>query len=144
MTSNIHVKSIPLLSLGLFTIFTFMACARKVYFATSAVTPAAEGKVKLRQDDNGNYIIDVSITHLAPPKKLSPPRDMYIVWMETGSYGIKNIGRIKSRTGFLSTTLKGSLRTVTPAKPTKVFITAENERDIRHPGTPVVLTTKEF
>lgn len=144
MTSNIRIKSISLLLPGLSAVFTFGACAKKIYFTTSAVEPAAVGKVKLRKDNNGNYIVDVSITHLASPKRLSPPKDVYVVWMETENYGMKNIGRINSRTGFLSSTLKGSLRAVTSFKPSKVFITAENEGDIRHPGTPVVLTTEGF
>jgi hypothetical protein len=69
MTSTIFGKNILPFLLGLFIIVAFGACAKKYYFTTSSVTPAAEGKVKLRKDNNGNYIIDVSITHLARPQE---------------------------------------------------------------------------
>jgi hypothetical protein len=69
---------------------------------------------------------------------------VYIVWIETGNKGIKNIGRINSKNGLISKTLKGSLSTTTSFKPTKVFITAEAQGDINHPGVPVVLTTEGF
>jgi hypothetical protein len=122
----------------------FDACAKKINFTTSLVEPAAVGKVKVKKDNNNNYAISVSITHLASPKKLNPPKDIYVVWIETAGHGIKNIGMITSSSGFLSKTLKGSLRAVTSFKPIKVFITAETEGDIPHPGIPVVLTTEGF
>ena len=120
----------------------FEACAKKINFTTSAVAPAAVGKVKIKKDNNNNYAISVSITHLASPQKLNPPKDTYVVWVEAPDHGIKNIGMITSSSGFLSKTLKGSLKAVTAFKPIKVFITAETKGDIRHPGIPVVLTTE--
>jgi hypothetical protein len=144
MTLTIFGKNIFPLLLGFFITASFGACAKKYYFTTSSVTPAAEGKVKLRKDNNGNYSIDVSITHLARPQKLDPPKDVYIVWMETANKGIKNIGKINSKNGLISKTLKGSLSTTSSFKPTKVFITAEAQGDINRPGVPVVLTTEGF
>ncbi|MES1160846.1 MAG: hypothetical protein ABUM51_08820, partial [Bacteroidota bacterium] len=130
--------------LVLLIITAFEACAQKINFTTSSVEPAAVGRVKVKKDNNNNYVIDVKITHLASPKRLNPPKDLYVVWIETGNNGIKNIGKIHSSSGFLSQTLKGSLKAVTSFKPIKVFITAETDGDIHHPGIPVVLTTEGF
>ena len=142
MISDIREKDIPSVALLFFVITVFAACAQKINFTTSQVEPAAVGRVKLTRDNNNNYIVDIKITHLASPEKLSPPKDTYVVWIVTEDNSIKNIGKIKSSSGFLSQTLKGSLRAVTPAKPKKVFITAETGGDIHHPGIPVVLTTE--
>lgn len=144
MVSHKHTQSILSIALAFFMITVFEACAQKINFTTSSVEPAAVGRVKVKKDNNNNYIIDVSITHLASPKRLNPPKDLYVVWIETGNNGIRNIGKINSSSGFLSKTLKGSLRTVTSFKPAKVFITAETDGDIHHPGIPVVLTTEGF
>lgn len=125
-------------------ILTLEACAKKINFSTSQIVPTAEGKVKVKKDNNNNYAIDVSVLHLPSPKKLTPAKDIYVVWIETADHGLKNIGMMNSSSGFLSKTLKGSLHTVTSFKPVKVFITAETEGDIRHPGTPIVLSTEGF
>lgn len=118
-----------------------VACAQKVNFNTSTVVPAAEGKVKIDKDRNNNYKIEVSVMRLAEPEKLEPPKNTYVVWITTSDHGIKNIGRLKTSTGFLSKTLKASLETVTSYKPRRVFVTAENNGAIQYPGNQVVLTT---
>ena len=57
---------------------------------------------------------------------------------------IKNIVKIKSDSGFLSSKLKASFETVTSFKPEKIFITAEENADVQYPNNQVVLTTKDF
>lgn len=106
--------------------------------------PAAEGQVKVSEDENDNYVVDVSVNNLAKPEKLSPPKQTYVVWLETEANGVLNMGRIDSSTGLFSNALKGSLRTTVPYKPTRVFITAEEDATIEHPGMTVVLRTETF
>ena len=122
----------------------FQSCANKIPFNTSTIVPTADGRVKVKRDNNNNYSIDINIRHLANPKKLVPAKNMYIVWAETQQNGTKNIGRLNSSSGFLSRTLKSSLNTVLPYKPTMIFITAEDEPGIEYPGSQVVMTTKNF
>lgn len=120
------------------------SCSKKVAFITSRVVPAAQGYIKISRDDNQNYTVDVNVKRLAEPSRLRPPRQLYLVWMETKSNGIRNLGRLNSSSGFFSSDLKGLLHAVTPFKPKKVFVTAEDQSNIPYPGTQVVLTTKEF
>lgn len=117
------------------------SCAKKLTFVTSTVVPAAQGSVKITKDDNKNSIITINIINLTDPSRLQPAKATYVVWMETENSGIKNIGQFKSTSGIFSSTLKGTLTTVTSFKPKRFFLTAENEADIRFPGTQTVLTT---
>lgn len=125
----------------LFATVVLPSCGTTKYnFSTSSVVPAAEGKVKVKKDGNSNYKISLDVMRLAEPQRLSPSKAMYIVWMETEQNGRKNIGQLKTSSGFLSKTLKSSLSTVTAFKPTGFFITAEDDANIQYPGA-VILTT---
>jgi len=128
----------------LFAIFFLQACSKKLAFTTSTVVPAAKGSVKVKDDDNNNYKIELSIIRLAEPKRLNPPKNTYVVWMETKQNGIKNIGQLKTSSGLFSKTLKSSLETVTSFKPVSFFITAEDNANIQYPGDQVVLRTEHF
>ena len=122
----------------------FGGCARKIVFQTSTVEPAAVGKVKIKKDKNNNYSMEVDVLHLGSPKRLTPPREVYVVWVETPNNDFKNVGRITTGTTMFSKALTGSLSTTLLYQPKKVFITAEPEGEPGHPGEPVVLTTDSF
>ncbi len=115
------------------------ACSKKISFAQSSVVPAAEGTVKWKKDKNNNYTIEIRVIRLAQPDRLQPSKKVYVVWMDTKSNGVKNIGQLKSSSGILSKTLKASLKTVTSFEPVSFFITAEDDGTIAYPGTQVIL-----
>ena len=117
------------------------ACSRKVSFQNSTIVPAAEGSVKLKKDFNNNYEIKIFLANLAEPERLEPRKGHYVVWMESNNNYIKNIGQINTSTGFISSKLKASFETVTAVKPTRIYITAEDDPGVQYPGSQVVLTT---
>lgn len=119
----------------------FAACSEKVTFLNSAVVPAAEGTVTIKQDKNKNYDIDLAVKRLADPSRLTPPKSVYVVWMETSQSGVQNIGQLETSTKGFSKMLTSSLKTVTPHKPTGFFITAEDDAIGNFPGMTVVLKT---
>jgi hypothetical protein len=121
--------------------FLFTACAKKVAFLNSSVVPAAEGTVTIKQGNNDNYNIDLSVIRLADPNRLTPPKAVYVVWMETSQSGVQNIGQLQTSTKGLSKRLTSSLKTVTPHKPTSFFITAEDDAIGNYPGMTVILKT---
>jgi hypothetical protein len=123
---------------------SFSSSAQKVHFNTSPVAPAAEGEVKVKKDKNGNYNIDVSINNLADSKKLTPPKNAYVVWIDTKENGTKNIGQIHISGEMFSKAKKASITTVSTAKPVKVYVTAEDDPGVESPGSVVVLTTDSF
>jgi hypothetical protein len=63
--------------------------------------------------------------------------------METDQQPAKNIGQINSSSGMLSSRLKASFETVSSTKPSKIFITAEDDVSAQYPGQ-VILTTDNF
>lgn len=126
---------------GLFVV-SVSSCATQMNFVTSTVVPAAEGSIKVDKDDNGNYDLRLNVKRLAEPKRLQPAKSLYVVWMTTDKDGVKNLGQLKSVTGFFTDAQTASLRTVTPFKPKQIFVTAEDEVNVSNPGSQVVLTTK--
>lgn len=122
--------------------FILSSCSQKMTFGTSQVVPAATGSVKIKKTNNDNYQVDIKTTHLAKPEQLTPPRNVYVVWMRTEDNTVRNIGKIKSSSGLLSKTLKGELEATSTSKPTSFFITAENDGNIQYPGNEVILQTK--
>lgn len=144
ITYKINKKNYLFFLLSFVLILSVSSCSHKIAFATSSVVPAAEGTVKIKKDKNKNYSIDMEIEHLADPSRLQPPKNDYVIWIKTESNGIKNLGQLRSSSGFFSSTRKASIKTVTSFKPTEVFITAEDKVNIPYPTGQVVLTTNNF
>ncbi|WP_069658472.1 hypothetical protein [Arcticibacter eurypsychrophilus] len=133
-----------LLTAFLLLSFSLSSCSKKVRFITSQVVPAAQGYTKISRDDNKNYAIEIEIENLAESTRLQPPKAVYVVWLETANNGTKNLGQLKSSSGFFTSGLTGTLEAVTPFKPKRVFITAEDRSNLDYPGSQAVLSTKTF
>jgi hypothetical protein len=127
-------KLISLLILAMF----LAGCSQKIAFKKSRVVPAAELNVKINQDKNGNYTIDLNVENLAQPQDLTPGKKTYIVWTVT-SKGNFNIGQL-----VIDKNLKGTLSATTPYKPSSIIITAEEDPLATFPGIQVVLTSEEI
>ncbi|MGZ5135654.1 MAG: hypothetical protein ACXWCG_10905 [Flavitalea sp.] len=106
--------------------------------------PAAQGTVKMKKDNNNNHSIKIDIKHLADPTRLQPAKSVYVAWIETAGKGAQNIGQLRTSSSLISNTLKASLEAVTPFKPTRLFITAEDQANIEYPSSFVVLNTTSF
>lgn len=141
---NFFTRNILLGASAALLLFTLNSCAKKVAFMTSSVVPAARGQVTVKKDNNKNYAIKVKIDGLAEVNRLEPSKNAYVIWMENDESIVKNIGRINSDSKLLSSKLKASFETVTAVKPTKIFITAEDNPDTQYPGTQFILETKRF
>lgn len=130
------------LLLATLVVFALSSCSTKMAFQTSSVVPSAEGSVKVKKNENNNYNIDLNIIRLANSQRLNPPKKMYIVWMETSKEGLKKLGQLKTSSNLFSSTLKSSLKTAVPYKPTGFFITAEDDANVHEPKGQEVLRTK--
>lgn len=124
-----------------FAMFAFGSCSTKAIFLSSEVVPAAQGSVTIKEDGNKNYTIKIQISNLADSKSLTPPKNVYIVWLLPESSTPKNIGQIVSSKGKMSSKLKASFQSVSSYKPSKIFITAEDDANVQYPYSEVVLTT---
>lgn len=142
--SNFFSKNILF---GIFLILlslSFTSCAKKIAFQSSSKVPAARGLVTIKKDNNKNYLLKIKIDNLAEVKRLESSKNAYVVWIETEETLVKNIGQIKSDTKFMSSKLKASFETVTAFKPSKIFITAEENSDVQYPGSEIILETRKF
>ncbi|MDZ4749457.1 MAG: hypothetical protein SH808_13300 [Saprospiraceae bacterium] len=118
------------------------SCATKSPFLTSDVIPSARGYVKVNKDNNENYIIQVSLEHLAEAKRLNPSKATYVIWMESDGNSTKNIGQINSASN--PNNLKASFKTSSSFKPIRIFITAEDDGTTSYPGSQIVLSTNRL
>jgi Zn-dependent protease with chaperone function len=126
-----------------FTSAVFFSCATRAKFQPSSIVPAAEGNVTMKKDGNNNYRLKVEVDHLAEPNRLPQPQNVYVVWAETPQ-GAQNLGQLKTASGLFSSKLKASLETVTPFKPSRIFVTAETTPTVTTPGYYTVLNTNVF
>ncbi len=117
----------------------FSSCVSKTPFLNSSAVPAARGFVKVKKDDNQNYLIQVSIDYLAEAKRLDPPKELYVIWMESDNNTAKNIGQINRSSN--PNKLKADFNTSSSFAPTQIYITAENDATVSYPGSQLVLTT---
>jgi hypothetical protein len=118
------------------------SCSKKITFLTSTVVPAAEGTIHLKKDKNKNYVITVKMQNLAEVERLLPPKKAYVVWMENTEGRVKNLGQINSSHELITKKLKASFETVSPFKPTSIYITAEDEANVNFPSSMVVLQSR--
>ncbi|WP_212748318.1 hypothetical protein [Dyadobacter sediminis] len=137
------LNNVPLLVM-LLSALLFTSCAKKMRFEVSREVPAAEGVVKVKKDDNNNYKVNLKVIRLSPSERLSPPKNTYVVWMDTDLNGTINIGNLGTSKGIFSKKLKSSLETVTPYQPVRFFITAENDKRVEYPGNQIVLRTRYY
>lgn len=123
----------------IFAAILVSACSKKVVFPVSQVVPAAEAVLKVDRDDNNNYGIELEVSNLAGPERLTPARRYYVVWMVTKQHGTINIGNLD-----INRKNNGELNTSTPYEPMRVFITAEDDPKPVLPSTQVVLNSEDF
>lgn len=137
-------KSTVAITLIFMVLGSFTSCTRKTEFLVSSVVPAANGYVKVKQDKNENYSIQIHVSDLAEVERLGTSKLSYVAWIETNNASYKNIGQLKSSTSGFSKQHKASLATVSSFQPIKVFITAEDDINVQIPDRQVVLTTDQL
>lgn len=138
------LKIVSLIILTLTISCSFLSCTKKIAFQTSTVAPAARGTIQVKRDKNMNYVIHVDITELAEVSRLTPPKQCYVVWMESEQNTAQNIGKINSSMGKVLKKLKANFETASAIKPTRIFITAEDDPSIQYPNTQIILSTDTF
>ncbi|GFO59428.1 hypothetical protein GMST_17530 [Geomonas silvestris] len=113
-------------------------CATKtINLPPSQEMPAAEGEARLSRDDNGNTVVQLKVKHFAPPQRLTPPKAVYVVWLETSDHEMHNLGQLK-----VDKDLEGKLIAVTPYEVFQLVISAEDSPNLSEPGDQVVLRTR--
>jgi len=130
--------------LAMLLVVLFVSCTQKVSFLTSSVVPAARGTVKVDQDKNKNYVINIEVENLAESSRLTPPKKTYVVWVTSEKNMTKNVGQIDTSSKSFSNNLSTSFQSTSVAKPTKIFITAEDDAGVQYATGQIVLTTSSL
>jgi hypothetical protein len=125
-------------------LFSLTSCVTKAKFESSSVVPGAQGFVKIKKDKNKNYTVQMKVQNLASSTMLTPAKRTYVIWLVSDQNETKNLGQFNTSSKLFSRKLNASFETVTSYKPTKLFITAEDEATVQYPGGELVLTTNSF
>lgn len=134
-SKNKQMKTINYLIL-LASIVLMSSCSTMAKFSISPITPAAVGTAKITQDDNKNYLIEVNVKYLAAADRLTPPAQVYVVWITTDKSNPINLGMLVS-----NSKNNASLKATTSSKPLQVFVTAENMGDSSIPSNSEIFHT---
>ena len=102
----------------------------------SSEIPAAQGKVRLHSTKNGNVEIRLSVKHLAPPGRITPGTDVFVVWARGLAAGAEaqNLGALK-----VDKNLSGKITAVTAMSSFDLFLTCEQSQTATVPSTPELL-----
>jgi hypothetical protein len=114
------------------------SCSSTLKLPVSNETPAAVITVKHKKDKNENHTLTITAENLASAQRLSPPRETYVVWVETAKNGLKNVGQLNPENG-----KKTTLETVSSFEPVEIIITAEDRGSVSLP-TGTEITRKRF
>jgi hypothetical protein len=128
-----NMKTIVIISAILF----LSACSSTAKFPVSELVPAANITAKKKQDKNKNFIIELTAYNLAEPSRLSPPKNVYSVWIVAENGTTKNVGQLINENA-----KKAVLESTTPFNVKEIFITAEETGDLSYPqGKEISRTT---
>ena len=103
---------------------------------SSPQIPAAEGKAKLSKTKNGNVEIKLTLKHLAPPERIVPGSNVFMVWVRGlgPDDQAQNLGALK-----VDKKLNAKMTAVTALSSFDLFITCEPSQTVTTPGSPELL-----
>lgn len=110
-------------------ILLMASCSTTAKFPVSNKVPAAVITVKKKTDRHNNYTIEITARNLASAYRLNPPKKNYSVWGVTYNNNVRNLGQLK-----VTNAKKSILRTMTPFEMKEIFITAEDQGNLKYPG----------
>ncbi len=127
-----RLKTLSLLTIALM----LNSCATTATFPISSIVPAATISAKKKKDTNKNFILQITAKNLASADRLNPSGNNYSLWIVTKEYGIKNVGQLNGKNA-----KKATFKTTTPFDFNELFITVENQGDLKYPtGTEIART----
>jgi len=125
-----------LLALLLTGVMVTASAALTLQLGSSSEIPAAEGKVKLKKNRNGNVEIKLEVKHLAPSGRIVPGASVFVVWARglAPEAAAQNLGALK-----VDKNLKGKLTADTAMSSFDLFITCEQSQTVTVPTAPELL-----
>ena len=118
------------------TIASPSSAAKTMPLGTSSQIPAAEGKARLNKTKNGNIEIKLAIKHLAPPERIIPGANVFMVWVRglAPDAQAQPLGALR-----VDKKLSARMTAITVLPSFDLFITCESSPTVTVPGTPELL-----
>ena len=115
---------------------TTSSTAAALLLGSSSEVPAAQGKVRLHRTKNGNVQIKLNVKHLAPPGRITPGANVFVVWARGLAPGAEaqNLGALK-----VDKNLNGKITAATAMPSFDLFITCEQAQTATFPAPPELL-----
>ena len=104
--------------------------------STTEKIPSAVGKVKVKNEKDGNTRVKVEVAHLTEPSAAFNATT-YVVWLKPETGRAQNVGVLN-----VNKKLEGSLETRTAFKDFSVIVTAEKDANVTAPTGQNVMDTK--
>lgn len=114
-----------------------VGCAKHVPLTSATTVPAAQATADLSHDNNGNTIVVLSVKHLAKPQNLSPPKSVYVVWIQPPGQSPVKEGQLQ-----VNSNLDAKFRAPTTDKTFAIFVTAEDSANVEQPRGQEVLRSQ--
>jgi len=113
------------------------SCATTAKFPISNLVPAADISAKKKTDSHKNITLEITAENLASPNRLNPSGNNYSIWIVTKDQAIENVGQL-----IIKNAKKSVFKTVTPFDFNEVFITVENQGNLKTPTGKEISRTK--
>jgi hypothetical protein len=115
---------------------TTVCPAATMALTSSPQIPAAEGKARLHKTKNGNIEIKIAIKHLAPPERIVPGANVFMVWVRglAPDAQAQNLGALR-----VDKKLNAKMTAITALPSFDLFITCEPSQAVTTPGSPELL-----
>ena len=121
--------------LGALLFWPFSSGGKKVSMLPSHDTPAARGNITIKSGHGNNANLEIKVQSLAHPTTLTPPKHAYVVWIQAPGDQPQNQGEM-----MVNNKQQGQLNTVTSYPRFKVFITPEDNAQVKTPTGNEVLS----
>ena len=122
-------------SLCALLLVTSPGCAGRYKLDADAPTYAAQAKLSVKVSKTGVRTLRVEMIHLAPPKKIDPANQGYMVWIAVP-------GQATTKAGFLKYSerrRRGVLVATTPHAKFEVIVSIETNSSVTAPSPKVIL-----
>jgi len=132
-------KNNGLLVYSVLALFVATACSQTMRLRNSRDFPAAVGEAEFSKSDNNNTRVKLEVEHLAPPQNLSPARTTYVVWAQSPTGQVQNLGQIK-----VGSDRKAEFTGSTAFPVFRLMVTGEDRPDVTFPSPQIVFSTDSY
>ena len=122
----------------LLALLATFAIGKDFSVTTGETNPALQGTVKDEVDRNGNAAFELEAKHIAPPQRLTPAKQFYVLWVQVPGMPAESQGELRVNSDNMAASFKGT----TPNKSFEIIVTAEDQPKPESPSNVEVLRAK--